>query len=78
MLLAFTSIDPVRIEFEVSRGSGRGGETLQKAQLVYRSIEEAQTAFERIGGVSFPDKQGKPQKRIYLRDGSDHVVVRSY
>ena len=60
-----TSVDPVA----VTGGSGR-------TTARFLSKSHADLAFQTLTGPARPDKDGRPQKRVYLKDRSHYVQVR--
>ena len=57
----------------IQRGSGSGD--TGKAVVIFVSKEHADLAFETLPGQNRPDKQNKPQKRIYMKSGG-YLCVR--
>lgn len=71
MLISHASIKPKSVsEIEFSGSSDTG-----KAYLTFASAAHTELAFESLAGEAKPDKGGKLQKRVYLREG-DYVQVR--
>mmetsp|Transcript_16280 Transcript_16280/g.35412 ORF Transcript_16280/g.35412 Transcript_16280/m.35412 type:complete len:642 (+) Transcript_16280:256-2181(+) len=70
MLLAHTFVQPKEVG-EIEFGSSTG-----KVHVYFSSPDHANLAFETLSGDEKPDKTGRAQKRVYLRNG-DYVHVRS-
>ena len=69
MLAAQTRVEPKEvgaIEFGASTG---------KVNAVFSSAEDARLAFDNLKGAEVPDKTGRMQKKVYLRNG-DYVQIR--
>jgi len=70
MLLAHTFVQPKEVgEIEFSGATG-------KVHVYFASEKHARLAFETLSGEEKPDKTGRSQKKVYLRNG-DYVQVRS-
>jgi RNA exonuclease 1 len=69
MFVKHTSIEPSMVdEIEFSGESG-------KTHATFRSTRHASLAFDSLEGTAELDKSGRPQKKVYLRNG-DYVRVR--
>lgn len=71
MMIKNCQIVPTKLE-PINRGTG--GAT-GKCNIYFTTERHAQLAFESIAGPNRPDKQNRPQKRIYLRGGG-YICVR--
>mmetsp|Transcript_2336 Transcript_2336/g.6797 ORF Transcript_2336/g.6797 Transcript_2336/m.6797 type:complete len:635 (-) Transcript_2336:100-2004(-) len=70
MLLAHTFVQPKEVgEIEFSGATG-------KVHVYFASERHAKLAFQTLSGEEKPDKTGRSQKKVYLRNG-DYVQVRS-
>ena len=70
MLLAHTFVQPKEVG-EIEFGGATG-----KVHVYFASEKHAKLAFETLSGEEKPDKTGRSQKKVYLRNG-DYVQVRS-
>ena len=70
MFLEHTSISPVEVE-EIDFSAGHAGKTY----VNFKSPRHATLAFNSLAGDGEPDKSGRLQKKVYLRDG-DYVRIR--
>lgn len=71
LFLAHTYIAPLKIFPILGRGGGDKG----KATIVFSTKEHAILSFDSIAGPNRPDKQNKPQKRVYLKTGG-YICIR--
>lgn len=70
MLLAHTFVQPKEVgEIEFNGATG-------KVHVYFSSEKHARLAFDTLSGEEKPDKTGRSQKKVYLRNG-DYVQVRS-
>jgi hypothetical protein len=80
LFVSYTSIVPLKIS-PIVRTAVTNDTSISKSDTVGRSIvsfasaKHAELAFESIVGPLKPDKQGRPQKRVYLKVGG-YVNVR--
>jgi hypothetical protein len=74
VLIAYTNVVPTRIA-PIVRGDPTGAEPVGKTTVYFSTQQHAELAFESISGPLRPDKQNKPQKRIYLKGGG-YIYVR--
>ena len=70
MLLAHTFVRPKEVG-EIEFGGATG-----KVHVYFASEKHAKLAFEALSGEEKPDKTGRSQKKVYLRNG-DYVQIRS-
>ena len=70
MFLEHTSIEPEEVE-EIDFSAGHAGKTY----VNFKSPRHATLAFNTLAGTGEPDKSGRLQKKVYLRDG-DYVRIR--
>lgn len=74
VLIAYTNIVPTKVA-PIMKGEGLSSEPVGKTTVYFSSQQHAELAFESISGPLRPDKQNKPQKRIYLKGGG-YIYVR--
>jgi hypothetical protein len=74
VMIAYTNVVPIRIA-PIVRGDPTGAEPVGKTTVYFSTQQHAELAFESISGPLRPDKQNKPQKRIYLKGGG-YIYVR--
>lgn len=77
MMLGYTYIMPLKINPII-----RGGEMLSKGDIpsgktiiTFSSTQHRDLAFESIAGPNRPDKQNRPQKRVYFKGGG-YICIR--
>jgi len=69
MFLKHTSVEPLSVDdFEYAADMG-------KTHVTFRSARHASLAFDTLEGTAEPDKSGRLQKKVFLRNG-DYVRVR--
>lgn len=66
------SVDPVVL------GAGGGSETFGRTTAHFLSKKHADLAFHTLSGPARPDKDGRPQKRVYLATKKDYMQVRLF
>lgn len=69
MFLKHTSVEPLSVD-DIEYAGDMG-----KTHVVFRSARHANLAFETLEGTAEPDKSGRLQKKVFLRNG-DYVRVR--
>eukprot|EP01038_Epipyxis_sp_PR26KG_P009314 gene9314-12550_t len=78
MIISYTKIKPVKVN-PINRGetksSNQPTEPKGKTVVEFPSEDHVKLAFKTIEGPERPDKQNKPQKRIYLKSGG-YICVR--
>ncbi len=78
MLVEYTNVVPISIS-AIERVAGNhdesSSECFGRAVVVFSSLQHAELAFNTIQGPNRPDKQGRPQKRVYFKNGG-HMYVR--
>ncbi len=74
VIISYTNVVPIRVA-SIVRGDPTGSEPVGKATVFFPTQQHADLAFESISGPLRPDKQNKPQKRIYLKGGG-YIYVR--
>ena len=79
MFKSQTSVVPVNISvlaIDTSSSSSKAGEgPTGKVVATFASQRHADLAFESIVGDTKPDKSGRPQKRVYLKNGG-YICIR--
>lgn len=74
MFVSFTNVIPTKVN-PISRTVDAAEESHGKTLVHFLSAKHAELAFETIQGTIKPDKQNRPQKRVFLKNGS-YVNVR--
>jgi hypothetical protein len=67
MILNYTSIVPLQVDRILRVTDSSDGDAWGRANVVFSSTQHADLAFDNIVGPNRPDKQGRSQKRIYLK-----------
>lgn len=76
MFLSFTSVAPTKVN-PISRTVDAADESQGKTLVTFLSAKHAELAFDTLQGAIKPDKQNRPQKRVFLKNGS-YVNVRKW
>jgi RNA exonuclease 1 len=74
VFILYTNVVPSKIN-PIVRGDPTGSEPVGKTTLFFPSQQHADLAFDAITGPLRPDKQNRPQKRIYLKGGG-YIYIR--
>lgn len=74
VLIAYTNIVPTKVS-PIIKGEEKSSEPIGKSTVYFSTQQHADLAFESIAGPVRPDKQNRPQKRIYLKGGG-YIYVR--
>jgi hypothetical protein len=74
MFVSFTNVAPVKVN-PISRTMDATEESQGKTLVQFLTAKHAELAFETLQGAIKPDKQNRPQKRVFLKNGS-YVNVR--
>ena len=78
MIMEYTHIVPSKVdnvEFSVVASDSKTAESFGHTHITFSTPEHAELAFTSIVGPNRPDKQNRPQKRIYLKSGG-HIYIR--
>lgn len=78
MIMEYTHIVPAKVddvEFSVVASDSKTADSFGHTHVTFATPEHAELAFTSIVGPNRPDKQNRPQKRIYLKSGG-HIYIR--